>query len=55
MMLGIGKAYFERDEFEAAKEWFKRVLEAYPESSFSAEAIFYGVWRRISSPMMLHP
>ena len=55
LMLGIGKAYFERDEFEAAKEWFKRVLEAYPESSFSAEAIFYGVWRRISSPMMLHP
>ncbi len=40
LMLGIGKAYFERDEFEAAKEWFKRVLEAYPESSFSAEAIF---------------
>jgi tetratricopeptide (TPR) repeat protein len=41
ILLGIGKAHFEREEFAEAIATFDRVLEDYPGSDSAPEAIYY--------------
>ncbi len=40
LLLGIGKSYFETDQFDEALGSLERLLEKYPESGSAPEAIF---------------
>jgi thioredoxin-related protein len=41
LMLGIGKSYFDHDEYFQAEDTFQRLLAEYPKSASSAEAAYY--------------
>jgi thioredoxin-related protein len=41
LMLGIGKSYFDHDEYSQAEDTFQRLLAEYPKSDSSAEAAYY--------------
>jgi thioredoxin-related protein len=41
LMLGIGKSYFDHDEYFQAEDTFQRLLAEYPKSDSSAEAAYY--------------
>jgi predicted Zn-dependent protease len=41
LILGIGKAQFDHDEFAEAENTFQHLLAEYPKSDFSAEAAYY--------------
>lgn len=40
LMLGIGKTYFEKEQFDKAIAVFESLLTSYPKSSYAPEAIF---------------
>ena len=40
LMLGIAKSHFERESFDQAIKWLEKLIEGYPNSSFTPEAIF---------------
>ncbi|MGH9860617.1 MAG: tetratricopeptide repeat protein [Candidatus Acidiferrales bacterium] len=40
LLLGIGKAHFDADEFDEALASFDRVVEKYPRSDAAAEAVY---------------
>jgi tetratricopeptide (TPR) repeat protein len=40
LMLGIGKAHFDREKFEASMDLFDRLLKAYPRSEAAPEAVY---------------
>lgn len=41
IILGIGKAYFELDNFEKAIESFRKIIEYFPKSKATAQAIYF--------------
>jgi tetratricopeptide (TPR) repeat protein len=41
LMLGIGKSYFDLEEYAEAEKTFKHLLAEYPHSDSSAEAAYY--------------
>ena len=40
LLLGIGKAHFDSDEFDGALASFDRIVEKYPKSDSAAEAVY---------------
>ena len=40
LMLGMGKAYFDREKFEAAMALFDQLLQGYPKSDAAPEAVY---------------
>ena len=41
LMLGLGKSAFADNRFEAAEEWYTRVVQAYPETDAAPEALYW--------------
>ena len=41
LLLGIGKSFFDKDQFAEAENTFDELLKSYPKSDSSAEAAYY--------------
>lgn len=40
ILLGIGKVYYDKNEFQEANNYFEQILAQYPESDSTPEAVF---------------